>query len=766
MVFEFNLGFSRIIFLHFYRKIYNEISLFYSLYMKKKDSEIQTTVIKKINDIYENNQIKDVDISWIFLLTETRVIKELFKKNTRDLVRKYKKSLFFSIYPKIKLIKLIRPFNQEIKKTKKHKPVILSTFIPKKAAYTLDLENIKYRIFEENGTIFDMKLPQKSKWKFVLKYKFSAGKILLSFTLLFLFLFWYGLTTKSYIEKTFIWIQQINLQDIDTLHLSLSGLKKDLVMSEILLTPLLILNYFVGNSSVENLGYILPAMTKMVNFWIHTIEIFEGTKSMIQEKWMENIMFSQLLENIEPLLGKMQIDLQSAMQWFQSVWVFEDQNINTQFQKYKDMGLQFQNIYQDVYSEIETIKNILWHSEARTYMIVFQNNDEIRPTGGFMGSVGLVSIFRWKIINFENKDIYAIEWDLKDFATKNGVAFEQRAPEWLNQISATFWLRDANYHPDIRKSSQEIKQFLEKSNQYNIDGIVYINQNLILNILQKIGPIYYEAVSREVTSENFSVLFSTLVEAKVTKTHTLATPKQILFDFIEIFLEKLKNESDYKMYTELFLESLEKKDILFTLFDENENNFLQTIWLQKNYQFDQYLDFNYPVFTSISGNKSDRYMVRNFEKQVTLGNNCEIQSRFEIKQRHTFNINEEINIKNILYDHNILWETNINTLLDIQWKGLNKQYIRVFIPKNAQVLPKQNFKIQEFENYKEISFYLTTNTLFESKMDFEYTLANPECIPYEYLFIKQPWIKKYRIDMIKNWNLEQSLYTETDFIFK
>jgi len=106
---------------------------------------------------------------------------------------------------------------------------------------------------------------------------------------------------------------------------------------------------------------------------------------------------------------------------------------------------------------------------------------------------------------------------------------------------------------------------------------VYINQNLILNILKKIGPIYYDAVKRDITSENFSSLFSTLVEAKITKTHTLATPKQILFDFITIFFEKIKSVEDYKFFVELFIESIEKKDVSLYFFNTEENDFFKQI---------------------------------------------------------------------------------------------------------------------------------------------------------------------------------------------
>jgi len=44
--------------------------------------------------------------------------------------------------------------------------------------------------------------------------------------------------------------------------------------------------------------------------------------------------------------------------------------------------------------EFQNFVNILGHEERRRYLIVFQNSDEIRPTGGFMGSMALVEMFK------------------------------------------------------------------------------------------------------------------------------------------------------------------------------------------------------------------------------------------------------------------------------------------------------------------------------------------------------------------------------------
>jgi hypothetical protein len=118
-----------------------------------------------------------------------------------------------------------------------------------------------------------------------------------------------------------------------------------------------------------------------------------------------------------------------------------------------------------------------------------------------------------------------------------------------------------------------------------------------------------------------------------------------------------------------------------------------------------------------------------------------------------------------LYDMDLLWKVDVNNLLQIQWKWLNRQYIRVLIPKNSIVNNNSKLKVKEFENYKEVSFFLNTNSLFESNFSFDYNILNPECKNYNYIFIKQPWINNYDLNLTKSWILEQNIYSEKDFIF-
>ncbi len=726
-----------------------------------KDNE-EIKKIEILNDIEKKDENKDIDISSIFLLQKTRIFKKLFKKNTLDLKTDLKKYVFCSIYPKIKLLKLYRPINIDIKKVKKPKTLILSYYLPTKDETTVDFWEIK-----ENKEYFDLIKPTKKVFDFkkILKFKFHIFKILLSLLLLSLFLVWYWFWTKYYIENTFLKISNLNLKNIDSLIKEIPLINRDLKNINILILPIKWLNLIINNDSINNLSNIINWTLNIINIANSWVKIYTWLDEMIKNKWVENIMFSQFIENITPILSSMRDNLEIWVNDFNRVKSFSSPKLDENLNKYKSILTKIKLDFDKIYWNLDVIKDILWHNEKKTYFVIFQNNDEIRPTGGFMWSVWIIEIFRWQVIKFENKDIYAIEWDLKDFASKSWVAFEEVSPKWLNKITPTFWLRDANYFPEIKESSLKIKSFLDKSPKYKIDWIVYINQNIIKDILKLTWPIYFDDLKKDINDENFSLIFSTLVEAKLTKTHTLSTPKQILFDFSKVFLDKLKKDKDYKKYLDLAFKSILKKDIIFYLFDEKNNDFLTSLWLEKKYYYNNYLDFNYPVFTSISWNKSDRYIKRDFVKNVNIWNDCSINSTFTINQRHNFTLNDEVLVKTLLYENNLTNKVDVSNILDIQGRGLNKQFVRVLIPKDAVVEDSLKYFVENKQNYKEVSFYLETFPSLNSNFSFNYSILNPSCKNYNYLLQKQPWISNYWLEFIKNWNLENSLYNETDFIY-
>ncbi|MDD5769680.1 MAG: DUF4012 domain-containing protein [Candidatus Gracilibacteria bacterium] len=743
-------------------------------YVEEEESEVEENdfleeekEIKKIIDLTlpEEQESKTLNLSEIFILSKAKPLKKIFKKNTLDLFAKLK-DINLWVKPKIKILNLKRPISDLFKPKKltflnlNHNKLTIDEF----SLNLLDIENIDRKDGPYSDIIqpklnFNKLLKNTFSKKNKSKFKKNFSKTLIYIFVILIFIFSYGLLTKYKIQSTINHFKEIELQtDISNFKPKLIEIKSDLIICDFLLKPIFALNYFVNNETITNSKYGLDGVKFFINYAINTFVIYDGIDNLIKQKGPTDVMYSELIKNIEPNLLQAKNDINASVISFSKIKNLEGVDINKLFTQKFDLIKKINNYTNIFYGNLNIIKNLLGDQIKRNYLIVFQNSDEIRPTGGFMGSVGFVQVYKGKIINFEKKDIYALEWLIKD-------TFKQKSPDGLASITDYFSLRDANYFSDIGDSSNEIKYFLDKTD-YKIDGIIYINQNFILDFLKNFGGIYFAETKNTINQDNFSMIMSTLVEAKITKTHTLATPKQILFDFIDLYSKELKKSGKYGLYINTILKSINKKDIIFYSFNKDENQFFSKLGFKKDIDFSSFMDFDYPVFASISGNKSDRYIQRDFKKEIIINNDCSINTKLIINQKHNFDINEETNIKTLLYDMDLLGKVDINATLAIEGKAKNKQYIRVYIPANAIIKENPNIKITQFNDKKEISFYLNTDVGSSSNFYLDYIIPNPTCKKYNYVFVKQPGIKQYGLNIINNGNLVIDSFLDNNYFIK
>jgi len=131
----------------------------------------------------------------------------------------------------------------------------------------------------------------------------------------------------------------------------------------------------------------------------------------------------------------------------------------------------------------------------REYMVLFQNESEIRPTGGFIGSYGLISFQKGRLIDFEVKDIYEADGQLKGHVE----------PPWEIKAhlgEANWYMRDANWNPDFVKTSADIQWFLEKETQKRVDGVVGIDLAVVRAMLGVTGPIKVTDFKETIDKDN------------------------------------------------------------------------------------------------------------------------------------------------------------------------------------------------------------------------------------------------------------------------
>ncbi len=559
---------------------------------------------------------------------------------------------------------------------------------------------------------------------------------------------------KSWYEK----LSQIGemKSNLDQIESQVSKSKINFLIAKAFFLPY----YLIPTSEVNNWKLVINGWIQLTSTLKDLLWITKEVQDFVAKKWVKEVKFSQLFINIQPALVKAQKEIEWTIQNYQNL-TFDNPELQKKLVKQiKNLQIGY-NYISNINANFDTILDILGHNKEKKYLIVFQNSDEIRPTGWFMGSMAILGLFRWQITEFTPKDVYDLEWNLKKaWFTK------EAAPEWINKITDSFWLRDANYFVNFDESSKKIKFFTENAG-FPIDGIVYLNHSIILKFLKVTWAINFDKIGEKIDENNFSELISVLVESKKFKSWTLDTPKQVLFDFANKFLITLQEQKNYKQYIKILVQSLENREIVFYPFEQKQNEFAGNLWINGGINYFWTFDYDYPVFTSISWNKSDRYIKRSFEKYIKEGTDCSVETTFQIIQKHTFSDENEKKLQQEFKKFDIT-DTG-SSLLQIQGKWINKQYVRVIIPKDAIIEKNKNITIQEYNNRKSLNFYTEVAPWNIVVFDISYTLQNKSCNQYTYKMYKQPWIQNYDIRIQESWregkdntykNLENDFYYE------
>jgi len=125
---------------------------------------------------------------------------------------------------------------------------------------------------------------------------------------------------------------------------------------------------------------------------------------------------------------------------------------------------------------------LLGADEPRTYLLLAQNRDEIRATGGFISSIGILTLDRGELtLRIENS--YALD----DFARQAYPA----PPEPLQKyMGAELWLlRDANWSPDFPTSAQTAAGLYSLGQGGTVSGVIAFDQAALISMLDALGPV-------------------------------------------------------------------------------------------------------------------------------------------------------------------------------------------------------------------------------------------------------------------------------------
>jgi len=156
---------------------------------------------------------------------------------------------------------------------------------------------------------------------------------------------------------------------------------------------------------------------------------------------------------------------------------------------------------------LTSLPNILGEERSKNYMVLFQNNMELRPTGGFIGSFSLVKFDKGRLVDISVFDVYSADGQLKGH-----VEPPEPIREYLNQ--ATWYLRDSNWDPDYPFSAVSAEWFLDKEMDIPVDGVIAIDLKLIKDTIDVLGEVEIVDFARSVNSRNLYEVVQYEVESE------------------------------------------------------------------------------------------------------------------------------------------------------------------------------------------------------------------------------------------------------------
>jgi hypothetical protein len=132
---------------------------------------------------------------------------------------------------------------------------------------------------------------------------------------------------------------------------------------------------------------------------------------------------------------------------------------------------------------------------ARTYLVLAQNNQELRATGGFISGVGELRVEGGRLQSLDFRDSYAVDnWE---------VPHEGTPPDFQWTLFGELWLfRDANWDADFPTSARRALEIYERDRGVAAEGVITLDLAALELLVGAVGPIAVEGIGEPVTAAN------------------------------------------------------------------------------------------------------------------------------------------------------------------------------------------------------------------------------------------------------------------------
>ncbi len=333
------------------------------------------------------------------------------------------------------------------------------------------------------------------------------------------------------------------------------------------------------------------------------------------------------------------------------------------------------------------LPEILGENGPRTYLLIAQNEDELRPTGGFISGTGTLVVENGEIQSINMIDAnYVDNWAEKPYDFPPQPFYDYMGFD-------LFLFRDANFWPDFPTTAEKAMDLYSYGqDQPPLDGVIAIDQEFIRLLVEATGPIYIEERDLTITPQNTIETFqnSWATRESDDEWEWVVNRKSFIGIFAAAIIGYIENDFsaiDPMILTENMRTALSGKHLQIYLRDEkaaailNENN-----W---NGRLDNPTtqDFLAVVDTNLGINKVNIYINRTIDYQIALDNEGKGQANLNITYIHTGQGPGNGCVQNAFEAYQ-----NGGKYLDMA-ENCYLSYLRVYVPEGSQLISGSEYHI-------------------------------------------------------------------------
>lgn len=340
----------------------------------------------------------------------------------------------------------------------------------------------------------------------------------------------------------------------------------------------------------------------------------------------------------------------------------------------------------------------------QTYLIMIQNEDELRPTGGFLTAIGRLMLENGRMteLSFESSE------QVDDLAKPY-----PKAPWQLDayMMAEMLLLRDANWFSDFPTTVEWVRFLYAYSRPQPIHGVIALDQQVIVELLRVVGPLQVEGAEEQISAENVLNYMRTAKEQVPPESVSAKdwNRKQFISRLAEPLINQLiaANSQTLQQVTGSLVRLLDEKHILL-LADDPE---MQELIIRRGWDGSihppQNSDYLQVIDTNVGFNKTNAVMDLSLDYSLDLTDIAQPSAR--LTTRHTNNATgytECIQFNRMIADESPEKNYRIN---DCYWA-----YLRIYTPAGTMLTASTPHSVPAGWQLREQEIPARTDTLEEN----------------------------------------------------